>query len=85
VSLYDEANLEDTIYRSKAVGEPPLMLGISAWCALRDACASLADYKVSPPMNAPATSEEVFRCIREVQNMQQTDPDLAEGEQDAKT
>ena len=67
VSLFDEVNPEDTIYRSKAVGEPPLMLAISAWCALRDACASLADYRVSPKMNAPATSEEVYQCIREMQ------------------
>ena len=63
VDLYDEPNREDTIYRSKAVGEPPLMLGLSVWCALRDACASVADYAVNPPLNAPATSEEVFRCL----------------------
>ncbi|MBT3737293.1 MAG: molybdopterin-dependent oxidoreductase, partial [Gammaproteobacteria bacterium] len=85
VSLYDEANTEDTIYRSKAVGEPPLMLGISAWCALRDACASIADYKLSPTMNAPATSEEVYRCIREIQNAQGAACALAQGEENAKT
>ena len=85
VSLYDEANTEDTIYRSKAVGEPPLMLGISAWCALRDACASIADYKLSPTMNAPATSEEVYRCIREIQNAQGAECALAQGEENAKT
>jgi xanthine dehydrogenase large subunit len=65
VALYDEVNNEETIYRSKAVGEPPLMLAISAWCALRDACASLSNYTLSPQMNAPATSEEVYRCIQE--------------------
>ena len=70
VALFDEANTEDTIYRSKAVGEPPLMLGISAWCALRDACASISDYTISPKMNAPATSEEVYRCIQEIQSLQ---------------
>ncbi|MCH7742327.1 MAG: xanthine dehydrogenase molybdopterin binding subunit [Proteobacteria bacterium] len=63
VDLYDEANREETIYRSKAVGEPPLMLALSVWCALRDACASVADHRFSPPMNAPATFEEVYRCI----------------------
>ncbi len=63
VELFDEDNREETIYRSKAVGEPPLMLGISVWCALKDACASIADYQFSPPMNAPATSEEVYRCV----------------------
>jgi xanthine dehydrogenase large subunit len=64
VALFDEPNREDTIYQSKAVGEPPLMLALSVWCALRDACASLVDYRFSPPMNAPATSEEVFSCIQ---------------------
>jgi xanthine dehydrogenase large subunit len=63
VSLYNEANKVKTVYRSKAVGEPPLMLAISVWCALRDAAASYADYKISPPMNAPATPEEVFKAI----------------------
>ncbi len=64
IALYDEDNNEDTIYRSKAVGEPPLMLALSVWCALRDACASITDYKFRPAMNAPATSEEVYRCIQ---------------------
>ena len=64
VELFDEENSEETIFSSKAVGEPPLMLALSVWCALRDACASIADYRFSPPMNAPATSEEVYRCIR---------------------
>jgi xanthine dehydrogenase large subunit len=63
VELFDEENSEETIFSSKAVGEPPLMLALSVWCALRDACASIADYRISPPMNAPATSEEVYRCI----------------------
>jgi xanthine dehydrogenase large subunit len=63
VELFDEENSEETIYSSKAVGEPPLMLALSVWCALRDACASISDYRFSPPMNAPATSEEVYRCI----------------------
>ena len=65
VSLYDEPNREETIYQSKAVGEPPIMLAFSVWCALRDACASVVDYRFNPPMNAPATSEEVFRCLQE--------------------
>ena len=39
MALWDGDNREETIYRSKAVGEPPLMLGISVFCALLDACA----------------------------------------------
>jgi len=58
--LPDSPNSEATIFRSKAVGEPPLMLAISVWCALRDAIASLADYQVHPPLDTPATPERVL-------------------------
>ena len=60
VSLFDRANEAPTIYRSKAVGEPPLMLAISVWCALKDACASVCQYKVSPDLAVPATPEQVL-------------------------
>jgi xanthine dehydrogenase large subunit len=60
VKLFDRANSEESVYRSKAVGEPPLMLGISVWCALKDACASVCDYQFSPPLAVPATPEAVF-------------------------
>ncbi|QJQ96597.1 MULTISPECIES: xanthine dehydrogenase molybdopterin binding subunit [Halomonadaceae] len=53
-------NSQASIYRSKAVGEPPFMLGISVWSALRDALASLADYRQSPPLDTPATPERVL-------------------------
>ncbi|WP_407315973.1 xanthine dehydrogenase molybdopterin binding subunit [Pseudomonas sp. nanlin1] len=53
-------NPEDTVFHSKAVGEPPFMLGIAAWCALKDAVASLADYRLQPAIDAPATPERVL-------------------------
>jgi len=56
-------NREETIYRSKAVGEPPLMLAISVFRALSDAIASLADYRVLPDLDAPATPERVLMAI----------------------
>jgi xanthine dehydrogenase large subunit len=59
-------NREDTIYRSKAVGEPPLMLGISVLQAIRDAVGSVAKAngaKTLPPLAAPATPESVLRAI----------------------
>jgi len=59
--LQNSANREDTIYRSKAVGEPPLMLGISAFHAIRDAIAS--DDMPLPNLQAPATPEAVLRAI----------------------
>jgi xanthine dehydrogenase large subunit len=65
VALWDGANREETIYRSKAVGEPPLMLGISALMALSDAVASCgAGY---PALDAPATPERVLAAIKRVQ------------------
>ena len=62
VALWDKGqNREDTIFKSKAVGEPPLMLGISALMALSDAVASGGnDY---PALDAPATSERVMNAI----------------------
>ena len=56
-------NVEDTIYRSKAVGEPPLMLALSVYHAIRDAVASVADYQLSPALDAPATPEAVLNAI----------------------
>ncbi len=53
-------NPEDTVFHSKAVGEPPFMLGIAAWCAIKDAVASIADYRVQPAIDAPATPERVL-------------------------
>jgi xanthine dehydrogenase large subunit len=61
--LESAANREATIHRSKAVGEPPLMLAISVFHAIKDAVASTANYELSPPLNAPATPEEVLTSI----------------------
>lgn len=58
--LRDNANAEDTIHRSKAVGEPPLMLAISVFHALNDAIASLGEGRVRPILDAPATPERVL-------------------------
>ena len=64
VRLYANApNREDTIYRSKAVGEPPLMLAISVFHALRDACAAAAGPAAAAALDAPATPEAVLRAL----------------------
>ncbi|MDB6091921.1 MAG: xdhB [Gammaproteobacteria bacterium] len=57
------ANREETIYRSKAVGEPPLMLAIAVFCAIRDACAACGPPHALPELVAPATPEAVLRAI----------------------
>ncbi len=62
-------NPEDTVFHSKAVGEPPFMLGISVWCAIKDAVASLADYRAQPQIDAPATPERVLWGVEQMRRL----------------
>ena len=62
VTLWDGENRAETIYQSKAVGEPPFMLGISAHLALTDACASCGP--MYPNLQAPATAQEVLQAVK---------------------
>lgn len=66
--LEGHPNSMASLYRSKAVGEPPFMLGMCVWSALRDALSSLTDYQQSPHLDTPATPERVMlaaNAIRE--------------------
>ena len=63
VALWDGENREETIHRSKAVGEPPFMLGISVLMALSDAVAACGDGNVYPALDAPATPERVLMAV----------------------
>ena len=64
VKLYESrGNKEDTIYRSKAVGEPPLMLGIAVWTAVFNAIASVKPGEI-PKLDAPATPEAILRAVK---------------------
>ena len=63
VHLFNNANVEDSIHRSKALGEPPLLLPFSVFFAIRDAVAAVGDGRTSPPLNAPATSEEILKAV----------------------
>ncbi len=65
-ALFANANVEETILRSKATGEPPLLLAFSAFFAIRDAIASLGDDAVNPPLRAPATPEAILDAIEAV-------------------
>ena len=65
-------NPEDTVFHSKAVGEPPFMLGISVWCAIKDAVASLADYRAQPQIDAPATPERVLWGVEQMRKLKRT-------------
>ena len=68
IDFWPEPNREDTIYRSKAVGEPPFMLALSAFHALRDAIASVADHALAPRLDAPATDERILVAIDELRS-----------------
>ncbi|MBU4434945.1 MAG: molybdopterin-dependent oxidoreductase, partial [Alphaproteobacteria bacterium] len=59
-------NVEATVHRSKAVGEPPLMLAISVFSAITRAVASVADHTVMPRLNAPATPEAILMAVEDV-------------------
>jgi xanthine dehydrogenase large subunit len=63
VALWPEANREDNVYGSKAVGEPPFMLAISVWEAMRDAVAQAGG--TPSLLNAPCTSENVLRALQQ--------------------
>ncbi|MFP5391166.1 MAG: molybdopterin cofactor-binding domain-containing protein, partial [Gammaproteobacteria bacterium] len=67
VALFDNANVEDSIHRSKAVGEPPLLLSFSVFFAIRDAISSVGAHRVQPPLRAPATTEAILDAIAAVQ------------------
>ena len=66
VALWDGENREETVYRSKAVGEPPLMLGISAALALSDAVAACGE--AYPDLDTPATAERMLMAMERVRS-----------------
>ena len=67
VALWEGSNKADTIYKSKAVGEPPLMLGMAAFFALSDAIASCGP--AYPDLQAPATPEQVRAAIQRARGL----------------
>jgi len=65
--LFDSPNHHDSIHRSKAVGEPPLLLPFSVFFAIRDAISAAGGHRIDPPLQAPATPEAILRAITAVQ------------------
>ncbi|MDX1570703.1 MAG: molybdopterin cofactor-binding domain-containing protein, partial [Xanthomonadales bacterium] len=64
--LADSPNRERTVFRSKAVGEPPLMLAISVFRAIADAVASVGGEHADPHLDSPATPERVLAAVERV-------------------
>ena len=69
VALLDEPNRAATIYRSKAVGEPPLMLAISVYSAMLDALHSIAPGK-QVCLDTPATPERILMAAEAMKSAQ---------------
>lgn len=65
--LENAPNSADTVFRSKAIGEPPLMLAISVWLAIRDAVSSLSEHRFAAELDAPATPERVLAAVTAMQ------------------
>ena len=63
VQLFDHPNAQPTVHRSKAVGEPPLLLPFSVLLAIRDAISAVGGHRVDPPLRAPATAEAILDAI----------------------
>jgi xanthine dehydrogenase large subunit len=62
--LEDTPARADTIFRSKAIGEPPLLLATAVWTALKDAIASVAGNAVPVSLDAPATPERILMAVQ---------------------
>ena len=64
--LFDNANVEHSIHRSKAVGEPPLLLPFSVFLAIRDAVSAAGGHAKQPVLSAPATPQAILRAVNSV-------------------
>lgn len=62
VALFDNNDNRQNVARSKAVGEPPLMLAIAAWAAVKNAL-SYVSAEAASSLTLPATGEEIVRCL----------------------
>lgn len=66
VAFFANENVEETVHRSKAIGEPPLQLAVSVWLAIWDAVAACGGYARAPALRAPATPEAILSALDSV-------------------
>ena len=66
IKIFKNINKENVVNKSKTTGEPPLMLGMSVFFAIKDAIASVGNYKITPNLNAPATPEAILLSINDI-------------------
>jgi len=62
------SNVENVVNKQKTTGEPPLMLAMSVFFAIKDAIASLSNYKKIPELDAPATPEKILMSIKKIKS-----------------
>ncbi len=68
IALLENNPNPDTINNSKAVGEPPFMLALSVWLAIKDAISATGNHQFEPPFNLPATNDEILLSIANIKN-----------------
>ena len=69
VEIFKEGlNKEKVVNKAKTTGEPPLMLAMSVFYAIKDAVASIGNYQFAPELNAPATPERILMSINKIKN-----------------
>ena len=67
MEIYKEGiNKENVVNKAKTTGEPPLMLAMSVFYAIKDAIASIGNYQIAPELNAPATPERILMSINNI-------------------
>ena len=69
VQLLEDATNPNAIHGSKTVAEPPFMLGLSAWLAIKDAVSATASHKIEPEFSLPATNEMILLSIEKLKTM----------------
>jgi xanthine dehydrogenase large subunit len=70
VEIYKKGtNLEKVVNKAKTTGEPPLMLAMSVFFAIKDAIASISNYQIIPNLDAPATAEKILLSIKKLKNI----------------
>ena len=70
VEIYKKGmNVEKVVNKAKTTGEPPLMLAMSVFFAIKDAIASISNYQKIPDLDAPATAEKILLSINKLKNI----------------
>ncbi len=67
IEFVEDSRFPENVRSSKAVGEPPLLLGLCVWTAIKNALSYAGKRGEIAPLNLPATGEEILRCLTEIE------------------